>query len=571
VQRLDATGSACAPFAPETLRSRIAFIRRGECNFSVKIQNAFSAGAIAAIIYNNQPGQPPILMEVENSTQIPAAMIGNTEGLQLKQFLAATSAPVLASLGAQQQAIPTPPNRTADFSAEGPSTDFGIKPDLVAPGTTIYSAFQRNSSVGAQFDETGFGFSSGTSFSAPLVAGAAALVKQAFPQFTVEQIKSVLVNTAERAATDSSGRLLGVLAQGVGILDVAAALQAPATAAPVSVSFGAQAPGTLLNALGSVRITNTGTASDTFQTSVTILQGVGRHTITVTPQSFSLAAGGVQSLTLAGVSPQPLSETIEGFLTVRSQSTGRALMIPYWATFLRPAVAAGGLVNAAGFSFGPAAVSAGGLVSIFGTQLANETAAAVTLPLPTSLGGVRVEMDGNNAPLLFVSPQQINAQVPVEVAGRSVANLTILLNGVSSGSMPILLAPAAPGIFTVNENGQGRAAVLHSADFTPVTDSRPARGGEIVSVFATGLGLTTPSVESGAPASSTTLLVTRVTPTVTVGGISARVLFAGLAPSFVGLYQINLEVPAGLAAGPQPLVVTSNALASNPVTLPVGP
>ncbi len=570
VQTLDGTGSACAPFAPDTIRGRLAFIRRGECNFTIKIGNAFSAGAIAAIIYNNQPGQPPVQMEA-TGTQIPAAMIGNLEGLALKQFLGSAGRPVEATLGAQQQAIPTTPNRIASFSAEGPSTDFGIKPDLAAPGTAIYSAFQQNSSAGAQFDASGFGTSSGTSFAAPLVAGVAALLQQAYPQFSPAQIKSLLVSTAAKGATTSTGGPLSVLAQGNGLLDAAAAIRSPATIVPVSLSFGAQQPGTVLNSARNLTLTNIAASADSFQVSFTATKGGGRHTLAVTPANFNLAGGGAQILAVTATSAQPLSETIEGYLTIRSQNTGRAITVPYWGTFLRPAVDPGGIVNAASFTFGSLSVAPGSLISIFGTQLANESAWALSLPLPISLGGVRVQMDGNDAPLLFVSPRQINAQVPLEVSGRSLATVTILLNGVTSSSAAVLLAPTAPGIFTVSQGGQGRGVVLHAADFSPVTVERPARAGEVLAVFATGLGATNPSVESGSPPSSSTPPVVRIQPLATLGGISAVVRSAVLAPTFVGLYRIDLEVPAGLAAGPQPLVITSNSAVSNSVTVEIAP
>lgn len=570
VQTLDGSGSACSPFAAHTIQGRIAYIRRGECNFSIKIQNAFSAGAIAAILYNNQPGQPAVLMDVANSTQIPAAMIGNPEGVALKQFLAGAGGPVQVSLGAQEEAIPTPANRIAGFSSEGPSTDFGIKPDLVAPGTSIYSAFQRNDPSGVQFAESGFGTESGTSFASPMTAGAAALVKQAHPQYTPRQIRSALVNTADKVITSSSGGAVSVLGQGNGLLDAAAAIESPATVFPVSISFGAQPPGSLLNSVNNLTLTNTESSTDTFAVSTTATRGGGGYTVAVTPANFSLTSGETQTLTVTASSSQPLSNTVEGFLTIQSQNTGRAITVSYWGTFLRPAVNAEGVVNAASFTFGSSSVAAGSLISIFGTQLANDTAVAVSLPLPTSLGGVRVEIDGNDAPLLFVSPNQINAQVPVEVSGRSVATLVVLLNGVTSSSRLLTVAPAAPGIFTLSQNGQGRGAVLHSSDFSEVTEQNPARSGEVLSVFATGLGSVNPPVASGAPASSSTLSVTQITPTATLGGVSVPVQFSGLAPSFVGLYQVDIEVPSGLAPGPQPLVITSNALASNSVTVQVG-
>jgi uncharacterized protein (TIGR03437 family) len=570
VQGFDSTGTACFPLPTETLRGRLALIRRGECNFSAKIRNAFGAGAIAAILYNNQPGQPPIRIDVESATQIASAMIGNPEGVALKQFLAAAGGIVQASLGAERRAIPTRPNEIADFSSRGPSTDFGIKPDLSGTGSSLYSAFQRNNPDGAQFDTSGFGFASGTSFSAPVVAGAAALVKQVFPQFTPAQVKSALVNTAAKVGRDPSGRASSVVASGNGVLAVSAALAAPATVSPVSISFGAQQPGTLLSSTTGLVVTNVGAVADTFRVSVTGLLGATRVTVAVSPAEFTLGAAETRTLSVTATSSEPLSETVEGYLSVQSQATQRTITVPYWGTFLLPQVNVGGTVNAAGIAFGPSTVAAGSIVSIFGTHLANETAAAVTLPLPRSLGGARVLMDDLELPLLTVSPLQINAQVPVELAGRGITSLTVRLNGVTSGSQTVLLSPAAPGIFTVERSGRGPGAVVHS-DFSLVSAQRPARVGEILAVFATGLGATTPSVGTGSPASSTTLAVTQLPPTATIAGIPAPVHFSGLAPGFVGLYQVNVEVPAGVPGGQQTLILTSNGVNSNPVTIAVGP
>ncbi|MBF8305294.1 MAG: peptidase and subtilisin, kexin, sedolisin [Acidobacteria bacterium] len=571
VQRLDSTGAACSPLPAETLLGRMALIRRGECNFSTKIRNAFAAGAIAAILYNNLPGQPPILMDVESATQIPSAMIGNSEGVALKQFLAASGGIVQASLGAERRAIPTRPNEVTDFSSRGPSTDFGIKPDLSATGNSLYSAFQRNDPAGAQFDASGFGFASGTSFSAPLVAGAAALVKQVFPQFTPAQVKSALVSTAAKVVSDPSGKPPSILSHGNGVLAAAAALSTPATVSPVSISFGARQPGTLLNSTNNLTVTNVATITDSFRVSVTGLQGTAGVTVTVSPADFVLGGGETRTLAVTATSSEPLNGTIEGYLFIQSQTTQRTITVPYWGTFLLPQVSPGGTVNAASIAVGPSTVAAGSLVSIFGTHLANETAGAVTLPLPKSLGGVRVLMDDTVLPLLSVSPLQINAQVPVELSGRGFTTLTVRLNGVTSGSMTVPLSPAAPGIFTVNHSGSGQGAVVHASDFSLVTAQRPARGGEFLAVFATGLGATTPSVSSGSPASSSTLAVTQITPTATIAGMAAPVRFSGMAPGFVGLYQVNLEVPAGVPGGQQTLILTSNGINSNSVTIAIGP
>ena len=134
----------CSQLPLDSLTGVLVLISRGNCNFSEKILNAYLAGTIGVVIYNNQLNQPPIAMDVQNITQIPAVMIGNVDGLNLKQFVGAAGPGVTATLGAVQEAIPATPNQMSNFPSNGPSTDFGSKPDMVAPGTDLYSATQRS-------------------------------------------------------------------------------------------------------------------------------------------------------------------------------------------------------------------------------------------------------------------------------------------------------------------------------------------------------------------------------------------------------------------------------------------
>jgi minor extracellular serine protease Vpr len=562
----DAIGCTAAPQG--SLAGALAFIPRGGCNFSAKIQNAADAGAVAAIIYNNQIGQPPTLMDVRGATAIPSAMIGNAEGLALARILASPGARVQATLQAQPAAVPTPPNRMASFSSNGPSTDFGIKPDLVAPGTTIYSATQRNFPGGPQYDPSGFTISSGTSHSSPIVAGAAALVKQASPGMTPAQIKSALVNTASKTVASTLGGTADILSEGNGLLNVSIALAAPLTVSPVSLSFGfiPQEGGPAGPA--NLSITNIGRGADNFTVTGTPTVGAGT-TISVSPSSFSLNPGASAAVSVSLNLAAPVG-TIEGYLTIQSQLTLTSITVPYWGTSVRPSVEPNGGVSAASLRFGPTSLALGEIISIFGTNLANNEESAVTIPWPDSLGGASLTIGGQTAPMQFASPRQINAQVPFELTGLSFADLVVKLNGFSSTPISISLLPSAPGIFTLNQGGTGGGAILHASDSSPVTTTHPARTGEFLEIFVTGLGEVFPSVPTGDQGSSDPLSTTLSKPTVTIAGIPAPVSFSGLAPGFVGLYQLNLQVPDGVPSGEETLILTSNGVPSNPVTVSIG-
>ena len=135
--------------------------------------------------------------------------------------------------------------------------------------------------------------------------------------------------------------------------------------------------------------------------------------------------------------------------------------------------------------------------------------------------------------------------------------------------MPFEIALAAPGIFTLNQTGAGRGAVLHGASGAAVTDANPARPGEVLSVFVSGLGTTSPAATSGSAATSFPLQTTTRPVTGSIGGLSAPVSFSGLAPGFAGLYQVNIQVPEAVAAGEQTLQLTCADTLSNPVTIQV--
>ncbi|MBI4460537.1 MAG: S8 family serine peptidase [Acidobacteria bacterium] len=552
-------GVGCDPLPPGSLTGRIALIKRSCCRFSTKIMNAFEAGAVAAVVYNHEANGPAFLIDVGSATQIPAVMIGNREGVALEQLLAMAGSGAHGLLEATQKSVSIVANQKTEFSANGPSTDFGIKPDLAAPGTNLYSAAQRNDSRGEQYDASGFLFGNGTSFSTGLVSGAAALVKQAFPAFSPAQIKSALVNTAARVVTTASGSPATVLTQGNGLLDLAAALATPATVAPVSISFGSRSPGSSLNTSTSLSVTNTGAFSDSFTVTAEPRTGSSAATLTASPASFILGSGATTTVTINANSSGPVTGTIEGTLTIQSQNSQKKITVPYWGTFVRPTINSGGIVNAAGYSFSNPRVAAGSLISIFGSDL--------------SADGTTVRIGNVVAPVLFASDRQINAQVPFELEGTiPVPQVVVQVNGISSAAVSVSMAAAAPGIFTVGQNGQGAGIIAHNSDFTLVTASNPARPGESLALFATGLGAVSPSMRTGVAGVTSPLSVSAPSnmPSVTIGGVAAPVRFSGLAPCFLGIYQVNIEVPSNVPKGEQTLVLVSNGVASNPVRLAIG-
>jgi uncharacterized protein (TIGR03437 family) len=227
-----------------------------------------------------------------------------------------------------------------------------------------------------------------------------------------------------------------------------------------------------------------------------------------------------------------------------------------------PLISAGGVVNAADYSVN---LSPGILFSIFGTDLAPATRLAAAVPLPRSLDGVSVEViDGSqivSAPLVFVSQGQINAQMPFQIQSASVGVRVRNAAGLSN-TMTVPMSTRAPRLLTASQDGKGQAVAVH-LDYSLVTASAPGAPGEILVLFLTGLGAVNPAISEGAPGGDGGSLgpLNHVTESVEVlvGGVPAIVHFAGLAPGFPGLYQINFEVPQNAPAGLVTFVVTMDS------------
>jgi uncharacterized protein (TIGR03437 family) len=227
-----------------------------------------------------------------------------------------------------------------------------------------------------------------------------------------------------------------------------------------------------------------------------------------------------------------------------------------------------GVVNGASFAQG--GVVAGEIATIFGSNLTSSAGINLSssLPLPTELQNVSVTVNGTPAPIFAVDnvngQQQINFQVPW--ATKSIARIQVTNRGAAS---PVVFTPVQinqPAVFNYSVGGDVFGAILHS-NFKLANTADPAKAGETVLIYCTGLGyVVAPLPADGVAATGQ---MTMNTPTVTIGGANAPVSFSGLAPGYVGLYQVNAQVPSGLAAGNQPVIITIGGAMSKSVLLPV--
>ncbi|MGC8759069.1 MAG: S8 family serine peptidase [Bryobacteraceae bacterium] len=230
----------CRPYPENALRGQIPLIERGGCFFSDKLANAAAAGAPAAIVFNsaNPPNGDPeslVTMNVDDNPTIPGLFIRRSDGMTLKEWL-----PVFEDLQVTLR-FPNPdavPNQISSFSSRGPSVDLRIKPDLLATGSPVYTAAIPDERWACDIcDPSGYASLSGTSFSSPLVAGAAAVLKAARPGLGVDDYRSLLVNAAQPFVL-SDGKTAPVQSGGAGMLNLRNSLVSPLSVTPVSVSFG---------------------------------------------------------------------------------------------------------------------------------------------------------------------------------------------------------------------------------------------------------------------------------------------------------------------------------------------
>ena len=221
------------------------------------------------------------------------------------------------------------------------------------------------------------------------------------------------------------------------------------------------------------------------------------------------------------------------------------------------------MTNAASFA---QRISPGALASIFGTGFGTTTFLADDgFNWPTSTtNSVSVKVNGVAAPLYYVSPGQINFQVPWGTPTTGTVNIAVLVNGGSSNTASVAVGTAAPGLFNAN----GAAIVQNTPDYSLNGTSNPAPAGSTIVAYLTGTGPVSPAAKDGVPTGSNGLTNATSLVTAKIGDANATVSFTGLTPGFIGLAQMNIVVPT-LAPGVYPLVVTIDGQSSNAATIAV--
>lgn len=324
ITTVDSTGLACASLPANSLAGAIALIQRGTCTFFTKVSNAQEAGAVGVILYLDNQADALFSPAGLTGTAIPAAMIDNASGMALKDFLAANPGrqaaidPSLSEVDASYDEI-------AAFSSRGPAIGtFDVKPELVAVGTDMFTATQKYDPNSDMYDPSGYSAYSGTSFSVPLVAGAAALVKQKTPNLRPADVKSALVNTASSGIQDPGAGDADVLTAGAGKLNVDAALRTNVSVDPAALSFGdvsawPPTPRTL-------RLRNLGTSPVTVTLNATAPLSLSQTSVGLQPG----AAATQISVNLSGSVPQP--GAYQTFVTI----SGGAVPLRVPVFFVRP-------------------------------------------------------------------------------------------------------------------------------------------------------------------------------------------------------------------------------------------
>ena len=207
------------------------------------------------------------------------------------------------------------------------------------------------------------------------------------------------------------------------------------------------------------------------------------------------------------------------------------------------------------------AVAPGQVTSIAGSALGPSTPVLTGAGAwPTTLGGVRVTVNGVDVPIRFASSTRLDVQMPFNL-GTGMANIQVFNGSTSSSVVSVPIATTFPGLFSVQYSGAGQAKAMNP-DGTLNSAQNPAPAGSWVVVWGVGLGAVNPAVTAGQVAPSSPLSWVTNTLAASIGGIPAPVTFAGLAPGAVGLYQVNLTVPSGLSPGAHEVIVSNAGNAS---------
>ncbi len=302
--------------------------------------------------------------------------------------------------------------------------------------------------------------------------------------------------------------------------------------------------------------TTTSTASTSVQTCTTIK---GTQISTTTQTCSTTTSNGTTTSTCSSSSgsasliqlPAPNAFTrslapLPARNAIISLTTSGFTVLPwsYAASVAPPQVAA--VVSAAD---GVSPAAPGGLISIYGNQLSAINLATSEIPLPTALANSCLTVNGEPMPLIFVSPTQINAQMPKQAVGDVTIN--VHTPGGISDNFNIVVEPTAPAVFLSGVAGPmtNIPTIIRAANNMLVTDSNPVHPNDTLIIYLTGCGATSPAIGDGLPAPSNPLANAVAVPQVSLGSSTLGVMFGGLTPGEVGLCQINATVPGNAQQG----------------------
>jgi uncharacterized protein (TIGR03437 family) len=515
------------------------------------VNRGVAAPSAAALLTINVP--PPFALNGISPTSAPAG----TAGLTLT--VSATSVQAGANLMWNGAAVPLV--STADPNTWTAAIPAGL---LTTPGTATVSISNPNGVVSASVTFT-------------INAVGPPVISSLNPSSAAVG-SATLVLTVNSSAFDPAATVLWN-AQALGTTFVNSTKLTALVPATLLATAG-QAPVTVANPGGNVSapVNFTIVAAPPVITSVSPNAApAGSAAITITVNGSNFGASSVvnwngQALVTTLLSGNGLTAAVPAALLanpgtasliVVNSDSGTSAAATFTVAPPGPFTSTAGIVNAA--SSQPS-IAPGSLISIYGSSLASANGSAANVPLPQALSGTSVTVDGTPVPLLFVSPTQINAQVPYEA---KTGDVKVIVKSGSAQSLPvdIQVQPTGPGVLTVLPTNH--ALVVNVDDGSPNSTQSPAKPGHYVTAYLTGQGLLDNPVPTGAAAPLSPFSHALADVQAKIGGQAAVVQFAGLAPNFVGLLQLNLQVPI-VAPGEQSFEVSIGGVAANVTIISVG-
>jgi uncharacterized protein (TIGR03437 family) len=698
IRTLEDDGKACSPLPHRSLAGSVALVEARGCTTRVKVQNAARAGARAVVLFRAEGLNTLIQPDGLLHTPIPLMLITNQDGLAIRQFLEANRGrEAVLDPGVLETDEASEADIVPDFSSRGPAIGtYGIKPDLVAPGTDLLVATQSFDPAADLYDPSGFTVVNGTSFSTGLVAGGVALARQTLPglQSRPENewapiLKSSVVNTADPRVfeLDARGRAVdaSVVSMGSGKLDIFVAAKSPIAANPATIGFG------VLNR-ATFPVTRSVVFTNLLDRQIRINLRIENWTedrlarLELGANNITLAPNGVSqplAVRLVGSRPQP--GIYEGLIIAEVEGDDSPFQIPYlylvgdgvpfnilpvrnqnfsglannqlqggllckivdrfgvpvanlpvqWRVLygggqlvrlypsnadprtdihgvaeatvvdlgpqlgeqafeveirdfpglgpyqfvgnarLQPMIESGGVVNAAtGRRDG--GLAPGSIISIYGRGLSEFQLRAAGPGLPLSLGGISVSFDEPSrrislpGRLLSVADDRVDVQVPWELQGVPSVLTKVSIDAIySSVAVNVPLSAVSPAFWTTEDPVTGQVFVdARDEDGNRIDSANRARRGQLIRLYANGLGAVSGAPVTGEPAPEGQPQPTARPVSVRIGDRTVEPEFAGLAVGRTGINEVRLRLP-GDVSGTAEITVTVDGISSPAARLPI--